>query len=517
MFTITLLGSISGHPTFSSETISTLLSGERTPLRLGTDFVGRPVTAVFRGDTAVAKLRTEFDWSPPVMEKWIRKTLERERELGVHHPDKTWYLALRHEDGRLLVGNICPLLKPLNQLLALPPATPEETALRLAWFEALFRMYIHLGRDKAARLDEGLSNFGVDAAGQVFYLDDDVYQWDDLVTLPHVAGTWFRSHAWMETDFGVRLGRILREILDADPNGPDYARTAAERARGLFMPQPGQREALAAFAEGLLHGGKRPARKPVRTLPSRADQRYLALLGDVHANLPALEAVLQFLKDQNISQGLVLGDIVGYGPHPSECIDRLAESNFFVIKGNHDHGAVTGNLSKGFSQLAKWCLEWTIPLLTAAQKAWLKDLPLSLQQEDWLALHGAPIDPACFNGYVYAMTYEDNLDNLAQRGIRLCFHGHSHVPAVYARLPNTRNDCFFDKEQNLGSYRHALVCPGSVGQPRDRQVGAQLAVWDRLDNTIRFVTLPYDVESTVAAMRDAGFPDSLCRRLSTGI
>ena len=517
MFKINRIGSISGEPAFSADAIAHLIGGEQITLRVGTEFVGRPVTALFSDETAVAKLRTEFDWAPAVMERWVRKTLDRERELGVHHPAKTWYLALREEDGRLLIGNICPALKPLHQLLALPPPGPEETARRLSWFEALFRMYYRLGRDKEARLDEGLSNFGLDATGRLYYLDDDIYQWDEFITLTHVVGTWFRAHAWMDAGFGRGLGEILRAVLDTDPDGQDLARTAAERLRGLYMPQTGQREALAAFAEGLLHGGKVPQTKPTRVIPGRTDERYLALFGDVHANLPALEAVLEFLRKENIGHGLVLGDIVGYGPHPAECIDRIAESNFIVIKGNHDHGAVTGNLGKGFSQLARWCLEWSIPLLSTAQKTWLKELPLSLEQDDWLALHGAPIDPTFFNGYVYAMTYEDNLDNLAQRGIPLCFHGHSHVPAVYARLPNTRSECLFEKEQKLGNYRQALICPGSVGQPRDRQVGAQLAVWDREENLLRFLTLPYDVEATVAAMQHAGFPDSLSRRLTTGV
>lgn len=517
MFDITILGSIAEPTPFSVETIASLLAGERLPLRHGADFVGRPVTALFHDGTAVAKLHTEFDWSPPVMEKWGRKTLERERDLGVHHPDKTWFLAYRKEDGRLLIGNICPVLKPLNQLLAQPPGDAGETALRLSWFEALLQMYWDSGRNKSVRLDEGLSNYGLDAAGKLYYLDDDLYTWDDFITLAHVAGTWFRTHTWIDADFGMRLGETLRSVLNTGAHGADFALTTAERVRGLYMPQAGPREALAGFAHGLLQGGSRKAPKPARTVPGRSEQRYLALLGDIHANLPALETTLAFLHGQGISQGLVLGDIVGYGPHPAECIDRIAESDFLVIKGNHDHGAVTGNLSKGFSQLARWCLEWTIPLLSAAHKAWLKDLPLKVEQEDWLALHGAPIDPGCFNGYVYAMTYEDNLEHLAQRGIRLCFHGHSHVPAVYARLPSARNECFFQTEQSLGAYRHALVCPGSVGQPRDRQTGTQLAIWDRSENNLRFVTLPYDVDATVAAMRDSGFPESLCRRLSTGM
>jgi predicted phosphodiesterase len=517
MFDINLLGSISGRMTFSTERVAALLAAEQTPLRLGTDFVGRPVTAVFRDATTLAKLRTEFDWAPPVLEKWALKTLERERELGVHHPDKTWFLARRHEKGRWLIGNVCPLLRPLNQALAEPPADGAARDLRLSWFERLFRMYFDLGHRTGARLDEGLSNFGLDAAGTLFYLDDDIYHWDDLVALPHVVGTWFRTHAWFDAEFSARLGGLLREVLNEDRHGAHLAMVAAEQLRGLYMPQPDRREALAAFGAALVRNENRPKSRPQPSIPPRAEQRYLALLGDIHANLPALEAVLGFLREQGVGRGLVLGDVVGYGPHPSECIGRIAESDFTAIQGNHDHAAATGSMAKGFSRMAKWCLEWTIPLLSEAEKSWLANLPLSIEGEDWLAVHGAPVDPACFNGYVYVMTYEDNLDNLERRNIPLCFHGHTHVPAVYARLPNRRSDCYTEAEQSLAAYRHALVCPGSVGQPRNRRAGAQVALWDRKEQKLRFVTLPYDVEATVRAMREAGFPDGLGQRLLSGI
>jgi predicted phosphodiesterase len=517
MFDITVLGSVSGGTPFAPARIADVLAMERTPLRYGSDFVGRPVTAVYRDDTALAKLRTEFDWAHPVMEKWGLKTLARERELGVHHPDKTWFLAFRREDERLLVGNICPVLQPLNQMLAGPPADAAERRLRLSWFESLFRMYFDLGRKTGAKLDEGLSNFGLDATGLLYYLDDDIYTWDNLIALPHVLGTWFRTHEWFDPDFAADLGSALRQVLHEDPEGAHHAQVIAEQVRGLYMPQPGKQEALAAFGAALVRREARPANRQQPGIPSRAEQRYLALLGDIHANLPALDAVLGFLREQGIGRGLVLGDLVGYGPHPCECIERIAESDFTAIKGNHDHAAVTGNMTKGFSQMAKWCLDWTIPLLDETHRDWLAQLPLSFEGEGWIAVHGAPVDPGCFNGYVYVMTYEDNLDNLEQRGIPLCFHGHTHVPAVYARLSNRRSDCYTDSQQSLAAYRQALVCPGSVGQPRNRQAGAQVGIWDRAEGKLSFITLPYDVEATVQAMRDAGFPDSLGQRLLSGI
>lgn len=519
MFDITLIGSISGQPTYSADTIVGLLSSERIPLRHGTDFVGRPVTAVFRDESAVAKLHTEFDWAPAIMEQWARKALAREQDIDVHHPQKTWFLAQRHEDNRLFIGNICPALKPLNQLLAAPPRHDEEWEERLGWLDGLFQMYVNLGRRKGVRLDEGLSNYGLDAYETLYYLDDDVYSWDDFVTLTYVIGTWFRAHRWFDPEFAARLGEALRRELGGDPSGAHHARAVAERLRGLYMPQPDAREALEAFGTALAWGKERgPAAvaAPKRDVPPVRQERYLALLGDIHANLPALDAVLEFLRKEGIRHGLVLGDIVGYGPHPAECVQRVAESEFLAVKGNHDHAVATGAIAEGFSRASRRPLEWAMSALSKTQRAWLDQLPLSLEGEGWQALHGSPIDPAYFNGYVYELTYEDNLDNLEQRGIGLCFHGHSHIPAVYARLRSGFNACVVESTQQLADYRHALVCPGSVGQPRNRQPCAQVGVWDREAQQLRLVGLTYDIQATVGRMRELGFADSLCQRLLVG-
>lgn len=512
MFDITVIGSLVGPPSFSADRIADLLAGKRTPLHAGGEFVGRPMTAVFADDTALAKLHTEFDWAPKVMDQWTRKTLDRERELGIHHPAKTWFLARRHADGRWLIGNICPRLRPLNQLLAQPPTDAAATADRLAWFRELFRMYLILGREHGTRLDEGLSNFGLDTEGVLYYLDDDLYGWDDLLALAHGIGSWFRAHAWFDPAFSARLGTALREALGPDPQAAHHATTLAEQLGGLYI-SPDRREALAAFGAALTERNSRPA---LREPPAWRGQRYLALLGDIHANLPALDTVLEFLRQRGISQGLVLGDCVGYGPHPRECVERVAESKFAAIQGNHDHAAATGLVGQGFSQTARWALEWTLPRLDAAHRHWLAALPLCREGEHWLAVHGAPVDPGYFNGYVYAMTYEDNLAHLKLRGIRLCFHGHSHVAAVYAERANGRQDCCAAENQALADYRHALVCPGSVGKPRNRRTAAQFGIWDREEQRLNLISLPYDVEATLGAMRDAGFPDSLRQRLAGG-
>lgn len=511
MFDVTVIGSVAGDAPFTAARIAELLAHPRAILRMGGEFVGRPTTAVFADAHDLVKLRTEFEWAPAVMDKWVRNTLAREQQLGIHHPDKTWFLTRRPADDRWLIGNICPRLLPLHQALAEPPQDDPARTRRRAWFHALFRMYASVAQTHGLRLDEGLSNFGLDAQRNLYYLDDDLYDRDDWISLAHGIGTWFRLYGWFDPTFAAGLGQDLRASLDEAPHPLHQALTVVGHLRGLFMPQSERRAALAAFTNALAAATPSP-----QTRPAWHGQRYLALLGDIHANQPALDAVLDFLRQQGIRDGLVLGDIVGYGPHPAACIDRIAESSFLVIQGNHDYAAATGHINDKFSGMARWALEWTLPRLDATRQHWLAQLPRSHEAEHWLAVHGAPLDPECFNGYVYLLTYEDNLDHLARRDLPLCFHGHSHMPMIYAELISGRRDGFALSEQRLGIYRHALVCPGSVGQPRNRRTEAQFAIWDRRQQRLRLLSVPYAIETTLEAMRAEGFPENLRQRLAIG-
>ncbi|MCK5354678.1 MAG: metallophosphoesterase, partial [Methyloprofundus sp.] len=246
------------------------------------------------------------------------------------------------------------------------------------------------------------------------------------------------------------------------------------------------------------------------------NNRYLAVMADIHANEAALDCVLDFYKQQGIQQGIVLGDIVGYGPDPLVCIEKIQESPFEVIKGNHDHAVAMANTERGFSAHARDVINWTIEQLEESHREWLKYLPSFSKQEGWLAVHGAPIDPTFLYGYVYVMTAEDNLNHLQEKGVSLCFHGHSHMPGVYARDKHNRDHHLTDEEIDLGKYKHMLICPGSVGQPRNGGVGAQCAVYDQQEKRFSFITLPYSVEPVVQRMKDNNLPDQLWQRLQTG-
>jgi predicted phosphodiesterase len=113
-----------------------------------------------------------------------------------------------------------------------------------------------------------------------------------------------------------------------------------------------------------------------------------------------------------------------------------------------------------------------------------------IRNKDWLALHGAPVDPTFFNAYVYEMTYEDNLDELQKKEIPICFHGHTHILGVYGRLGSHYDKHYIEEKIELKQFTHALICPGSVGIPRVKPLdAAQFAIYDKELKQVQFIYL----------------------------
>ncbi len=517
---IELIGANDGEIPFSPEEVSQLLASKEVSLSYGAEFMGRPATRVYSGESQVVKLRSELRLKEAVARRWCLHTLERERRFGVHHPAKTWFLAIREGEDDASIGNICPRLQPLHSLMQSPPVSQQQREERLKWLAKMLAMEFRLNSEAEMRLDLGLSNFGLDREGEVYYLDDDFYLLDDWVSLAQILGVYLRNHGWIDEVFAAELGGVLRELMPKFFPDRHCLAVLAEQMRGLFMPNAGKLAVLHALCGRLIV--REPEVKPSSMIGNafhKPKQRYLALLADIHANVYALEAALAFLEKENIRQGIVLGDIVGYGPHPVECIERLQDGkmDWVVLRGNHDHAAATGLIGQKFGSSSRWCIEWTIPRLSDGHKAWLLELPLFLAEDDWLAVHGAPVDPAFFNAYVYHMTYSQNLDVLEQRGLALCFHGHTHMPGIYVRKPPYEDTLLQKNEVALGDFRHCLICPGSVGQPRNRETGAQFAVLDWETRKLSFVNVPYALEKTVLDMEQAGFPPGLSKRLLAGL
>lgn len=495
---IDIVGALA-HTPIDAERIARVLDAAPETLVHGGRFTGRPHTRIRCADGLVVKLRDELRFSARDARRWIDAALARERALGVHHPAKTWFVL--HEGSEARIANATPQLRPLHEVV------DANAARFVEWLGDVLDRYIAVAAHHALRLDEGLSNFGIDADGAVHYLDDDTYAWDGFVSLAEMLGVWIRQRGELDDTGAAHVGQRLRAAILREFDDAHACVVLAENLRGVLMVTPRQNAARDACIAAL---------SPPRKRACRPRGARFALLADVHANLPALRAVLAALRAQGVDEGVVMGDVVGYGPHPAPCIADLKESGFAVLKGNHDHAVASGKFQDGFSPHGRWVAEWTRATLGAAQRAWLDELPPYLQDGAWLAVHGAPIDRTFFNAYVYSRTSDDNLDNLAQRNIRFCFHGHSHVRGVFFDTKRERGFCNDDRV-DLRSARHALICPGSVGQPRSGTGGiAEFAVFDVAAQAVEFHSAAYDVEATLADMHALGFPDVLQHRLRQG-
>lgn len=509
--TIEVIGSLDNVRHYSADEIASLLQENHTDLVYGASFMGRPGTRLYAGTDDIVKIREELETNQKQARRFIEQRLEQERTIKVHHPHKTWFL-LQNPDGKFKVGNICPRLIPLHKLSTERPDTGTEE--KFIHVKQIYQDYLRIAAFHNLRLDEGLSNFGIDSQNRLYYLDDDIYSWDDFHSFAHLLGVLIRNNLWLDERWAKEFGRDLQANIAEFFQDSHKCIMVGNKLKDVFMPNKSRASVLDIIICQL---------QQHRAVNTRVtiNQDYIAVLADIHANLPALEAVLEFMEGENLRYGIVLGDIVGYGPHPSECIDRLRTSNLTVIKGNHDHAAVSGDCQRGMSSMARNCIERSIPLLSAEQIRWLDELPMELSSSGefanlWIAMHGAPIDPNFFYAYVYEMTYANNLDNLAKRQIRHCFHGHTHIQGIYARKKNTLDDFYKPEDRPLHAFSQTLICPGSVGQPRNGYPGAQFAVYNQRSDEIRFFNLPYAIEKTVADMQKLGFPEALSERLQSG-
>ncbi len=223
----------------------------------------------------------------------------------------------------------------------------------------------------------------------------------------------------------------------------------------------------------------------------------IALLADVHANLPALEAVLRDVDNLGVDQIWVAGDLVGYNPWPNEVVRVLKDRHVRAIRGNHDRAALSGDTS-WFNELAAAAIRWTRIVLTPASVGYLKfleDRSRTTVPEGLVAMyHGSPRND---DEYVMPGAVDETLMRMARANFVVL--GHTHVPMAYT------------------SRYGVLVNPGSVGQPRDRDPRASWALLDTWTRGVLPRRVPYDIGAVVAEIRKAGLPPELGQRLQWGV
>ncbi len=237
-----------------------------------------------------------------------------------------------------------------------------------------------------------------------------------------------------------------------------------------------------------------------------------AFISDVHANFEALEAVLRVIDGRRVRRILCLGDIVGYGASPNECLDRVRERCQLVLLGNHDSAASGGPEAARFNPNARAAALWTSRVLTPEHRDYLRGLPLTQRVDSFWTVHASPASPRSWEYIFDRFDAEPQFQFFAEPA---CFIGHTHQPAVFERSPSgcvslPPSHHRFDPEKRY------IVNVGSVGQPRDRDPRACFLLLHEGALEIEFVRVSYDVERAQQRIREAHLPPVLAARLATG-
>ena len=237
----------------------------------------------------------------------------------------------------------------------------------------------------------------------------------------------------------------------------------------------------------------------------------VAVISDIHANFPALEATAEAIDREGVDQVWCLGDLVGYGPHPNECCAWAQAHAAVCLSGNHDLGVIGTLPLDDFAGDAAVAARWAQSVLDADARAYLAALASGTVVEGVGLYHGSPRDPV----WEYVLSWEAARDAIDDSGTEVTIVGHSHVPLAIPQEGSEGGHAPGGTEIDLAGSRW-LLNPGSVGQPRD---GDAQAAWLLLESGrhASFRRTPYDVERTQAAIRAAGLPDALAERLAHGV
>ena len=237
----------------------------------------------------------------------------------------------------------------------------------------------------------------------------------------------------------------------------------------------------------------------------------IALFGDIHANLEALEAVLADAAEQGCDKWVCMGDVVGYNADPVACLERVRAMDIPVVKGNHDEDASGDHSLESMNPIAAEALEWTRKQLTDEQREWLRRLRMVRQVEDFTVVHSTLDQPQSWN---YVTNKFDAMSNFSYQFTNVCFHGHTHVPRVFIRSARVKEVPAESVQIEEGMKYFINV--GSVGQPRDGDWRASYVIYDIDSRTIIFRRLEYDLDTAQKKILAAKLPEGLATRIAEG-
>ncbi|MCX6995962.1 MAG: metallophosphoesterase family protein [Kiritimatiellaeota bacterium] len=236
-----------------------------------------------------------------------------------------------------------------------------------------------------------------------------------------------------------------------------------------------------------------------------------AILGDIHSNLEALQAVLADAKAQGANRYACVGDIVGYNANPGECLEIVRGLKCVIVRGNHDHYCSMDEALNGFHPMAADAVDWTRKQLSAEQRLFLSNLPYVAPVETFTMVHSTLDMPGNW-GYVFEALEAEA--SFAYQRSAVCFFGHTHVPLAFEKFDAVRGGLYSKIRIQLG--RKYFVNVGSVGQPRDGDPRAAYVLFDLMRNAIELRRVAYDIPAVQEKIKLAGLPARMAARLAVG-
>ena len=241
----------------------------------------------------------------------------------------------------------------------------------------------------------------------------------------------------------------------------------------------------------------------------------IAVIADIHANLEALQAVLERIHRLKVDEIVCLGDIVGYNANPNECVDIVRKEKILSVLGNHDACASGLEEPYRFNPLAQRALLWTREHLTEVNRSFLLELPRETRAHDHFLFHGSIHNT---NRYILSRDdIEDNFQSLAALpgAVKLGFFGHTHVRTAFIEHRGVISR-ELSLDLSISPEKRYLINPGSVGQPRDGDPRAAFLVYDSTDHFIIFHRVEYDIRKCQDKIIREGLPPQLAERLGEG-
>ena len=243
----------------------------------------------------------------------------------------------------------------------------------------------------------------------------------------------------------------------------------------------------------------------------------LAVLSDIHGNRQAFEACLKVARAKGVERFILLGDFVGYGADPEWVVDtamELVDGGAVAVRGNHDQAV--NSSAETMNADAQIAIEWTRGRLDTAQRRFLAELPMLVEDSDRLFVHSEASSPQRWH---YVRSTADAAKSLISTSAHVTFCGHIHRPALYSMSVTAKMTSFVPKTDvpvQLLRGRQWLAVLGSVGQPRDGNPAASFAMLDTAKDEITWCRAPYDVAAAAQRIRDNGLPPWLADRLLIG-